>query len=150
MRVTEIHASTRPYPHWWTDVEDTRVLRRRKSSIDTILERNICFVDTPGYLEGSSEQDDMNLVIEYLESLLHQTTSITNLADGELVGVISGSGGILVDVVLYMLPPSEYRIYFGGSVTNNCKAKRSLRTSSSCSGSLPTPTSYLSLQSRRR
>jgi hypothetical protein len=107
MRVTEIHASTRPYPHWWTDVEDTRVLRRRKSSIDTILERNICFVDTPGYLEGSSEQDDMNLVIKYLESLLHQTASITNLADGELVGVISGSGGILVDVVLYMLPPSK-------------------------------------------
>ncbi|KAL1656912.1 hypothetical protein SLS61_000708 [Didymella pomorum] len=63
--------------------------------------------DTPGYLAGSSEQDDMSLVVEYLESLLQQTASITNLEDGELVGVISGSGGILVDVVLYMLPPNK-------------------------------------------
>ncbi|KAF1933929.1 uncharacterized protein M421DRAFT_414979 [Didymella exigua CBS 183.55] len=107
LRVTEIHASTRPYPHWWTDVEETRVLRRRKSSTDTILERNICFVDTPGYVEGSLEHDDMNLVVEYLESLLHQTASVTNMEDGEIVGVISGSGGILVDVVLYMLPPNK-------------------------------------------
>ncbi|KAF3046261.1 hypothetical protein E8E11_008970 [Didymella keratinophila] len=89
------------------DIEDTRVLRRRKSSIDTILERNICFVDTPGYFGGSSEQDDMNHVVEYVESLLQQTASITHLEDGELVGVISGSGGILVDVVLYMLPPNK-------------------------------------------
>lgn len=123
MRVTEIHASTRPYPHWWTDVEATRVLRRRKSSTDTILERNICFVDTPGYIEGSSEQDDMNLVIEYLESLHHQTASITNLEDGELVGVISGSGGILADVVLYMLPPSEYRAHPGKTNYLQCSDK---------------------------
>lgn len=107
MRLTEIHASTRPYPHWWTDVEETRVLRRRKSSLDTVLERNICFVDTPGYVEGSLEQEDTNLVVEYLESLLHQTASVTNLDDGEMVGLVSGSGGILVDVVLYLLPPSE-------------------------------------------
>lgn len=150
MRVTEIHASTRPYPHWWTDVEETRVLRRRKSSTDTILERNICFVDTPGYVEGSSEQDDMNLVIEYLESLHRQTASITNLEDGELVGVISGSGGILVDVVLYMLPPSEYRAYSGKKITNSVQIRTSARTSSSCSGSLLTPTSFPLLQSRRR
>ncbi|KAF3004215.1 hypothetical protein E8E13_006997 [Curvularia kusanoi] len=107
MRLTEIHASTRPYPYWWTDVEETRVLRRRKSSIDTVLERNICFVDTPGYVEGNCDQEDINLVVEYLESLLHQTASVTNLDDGEMVGLISGSGGILVDVVLYLLPPNK-------------------------------------------
>lgn len=140
MRVTEIHASTRPYPHWWTDVEETRVLRRRKSSIDTILERNVCFVDTPGYVEGSSEQDDMNLVVEYLESLLYQTASVTNMDDAELVGVISGSGGILVDVVLYMLPPSEYYTYHGIDITNIRKTRISPRTSNSCSDYLSSPT----------
>ncbi|KZM19813.1 uncharacterized protein EKO05_0004233 [Ascochyta rabiei] len=107
MSLTEIHASTKPYPPWWTDVEETRVLRRRKSSIDTILERNICFVDTPGYIEGRSEQDDMNLVVEYVESLLHQTASMTTLEDGKMVEVVSGSGGILVDVVIYLLPPNQ-------------------------------------------
>ena len=106
MRLTEIHASTKPYPHWWTDVEETRVLRRRKSSIDTILERNICFVDTPGYIENSV-QEDMDLVVEYLESQLQQTASITTMDEGKMIEVISGSGGILVDVVLYLLPPSK-------------------------------------------
>ncbi|XPS94298.1 hypothetical protein M3J09_003619 [Ascochyta lentis] len=107
MRLTEIHASTKPYPPWWTDVDETRVLRRRKSSIDTILERNICFVDTPGYIEGRSEQDDMNLVIEYMESLLHQTASMANMEDGKMIEVVSGSGGVIVDAVLYLLPPNQ-------------------------------------------
>lgn len=106
MRLTEIHASTKPYPHWWTDTEETRVLRRRKSSADTVLERNVCFVDTPGYIEGNCEKDDMNLVVEYLESLLQQTASVTTMEEGKMVEVISGSGGILVDAVLYLLPPS--------------------------------------------
>lgn len=47
--VTEIYASTRAYPSWWSDLEESRVLRRRKSLGDSVLERNLCFVDTPGY-----------------------------------------------------------------------------------------------------
>ena len=64
-------------------------------------------MDTPGYVEGNLDQEDINLVVDYLESLLHQTASVTNLDDGEMVGLISGSGGVLVDVVLYLLPPGE-------------------------------------------
>ncbi|KAI9881433.1 MAG: hypothetical protein M1823_006653, partial [Watsoniomyces obsoletus] len=44
--VTEIYASTKPYPPWWSDVEESRILRRRKSMGDSVLERNLCFVDT--------------------------------------------------------------------------------------------------------
>jgi len=106
MRVTETHASTKPYPHWWADVEESRVLRRRKSSTDTVLERNICFVDTPGYCHGSTEQDDMNMVVDYVESLLFQTSSVTTLEDNDALGIVSGSGGVLVDIVIYLLPPS--------------------------------------------
>ena len=47
--VTEIYASTRAYPSWWSDLEESRILRRRKSLGDSVLERNLCFVDTPGY-----------------------------------------------------------------------------------------------------
>ena len=65
-------------------------------------------MDTPGYVEAGSEQEDMGLVVEYLESLLHQTASVTTMEDGEMIGVVSGSGGILVDVVLYLLPPSKF------------------------------------------
>ncbi|KAF2132192.1 hypothetical protein P153DRAFT_334845 [Dothidotthia symphoricarpi CBS 119687] len=106
-RVTEIHASTKPYPHWWTDVEETRVIRRRKSSMDAILERNICFVDTPGYARGSSGKEDMSLVVDYVESLLYQTASMTSMEESDVLGVISGNGGVAIDVVIYLLPPNQ-------------------------------------------
>jgi hypothetical protein len=71
------------------------------------LERNICFVDTPGYSYDSSKVEDMARVVDYVENLLHQTTAVQSMDDGDLVGLISGSGGIAVDVVLYLLPPSK-------------------------------------------
>lgn len=48
-QITEVYASTRAYPAWWSDLEESRILRRRKSLGDSVLERNLCFVDTPGY-----------------------------------------------------------------------------------------------------
>ena len=49
LQITEVYASTRAYPAWWSDLEESRILRRRKSMGDSVLERNLCFVDTPGY-----------------------------------------------------------------------------------------------------
>ena len=55
---TEVYASTRAYPSWYSASEttDTDFPRRRKSSGtgDTVLDRNICFIDTPGYGNGTS------------------------------------------------------------------------------------------------
>jgi hypothetical protein len=51
--ILEIKASTRAYPTWWTtenDIDKSRSLRRE--SVGEVLERNLVFVDTPGY--GSS------------------------------------------------------------------------------------------------
>jgi len=53
-QISEVYASTRAYPHWWSDFDDGKVLKRRKSSGDSVLERNLCFVDTPGYCNGTS------------------------------------------------------------------------------------------------
>lgn len=53
-QITEIYASTKPYPEWWSEVDDLSVLGRKKSMGDAVLDRNICFVDTPGYGSGSS------------------------------------------------------------------------------------------------
>ncbi|KAJ4357289.1 uncharacterized protein N0V89_001864 [Didymosphaeria variabile] len=104
--ITETHASTKSYPAWYTDIEESRVLRRRKSSTtDAVLERNLCFVDTPGYSSDALKAEDMGRVIDYVEGLLYQTTSVSSMDDSDLFGVISGSGGIAVDVVLYLLPP---------------------------------------------
>jgi hypothetical protein len=53
-QITEIYASTKPYPEWWSEGDDFGVLMRRKSLGDAVLDRNVCFVDTPGYGSGSS------------------------------------------------------------------------------------------------
>ena len=106
-RIMEINASTKPYPPWWTDLEQSRTLRRRKSSSDAVLERNLCFVDTPGFRKGAAGVDDMNLVLAYVEDLLLQTSSCTSMEDSDLIGVVSGNGGVLVDVIFYLLSPSK-------------------------------------------
>jgi hypothetical protein len=52
--ISEVFASTKPYPEWWSDLDDFQLLKRRKTVGDTILDRNICFIDTPGYSDGPS------------------------------------------------------------------------------------------------
>jgi len=53
-QVAEVYASTKPLPEWWSDLDDSRVAKRRKSVEDAVLDRNICFVDTPGYSSAQS------------------------------------------------------------------------------------------------
>ena len=63
-QITEVYASTKPYPEWWSEVDDFRVMQRRKSLGDAVLDRNICFVDTPGYGSGSSVSFYMGVLPE--------------------------------------------------------------------------------------
>ena len=55
--ILEIKASTRAYPPWWKSETERdakpRPTMTRRESVGEVLERNICFVDTPGY--GSSD-----------------------------------------------------------------------------------------------
>ncbi|KAK7538749.1 uncharacterized protein J3D65DRAFT_343483 [Phyllosticta citribraziliensis] len=105
--IVEVYASTRAYPPWWSDLEESRVLRRRKSMGDTVLERNLCFVDTPGFDAPKTSQVQMDNVVQYVESLLHKNASITSMSDGDLLGILSGNGGFQIDVVFYLLKPSQ-------------------------------------------
>ncbi|KAF2659318.1 hypothetical protein K491DRAFT_712836 [Lophiostoma macrostomum CBS 122681] len=105
-KITEVHASTKAYPSWWTDLEESRV-RRRKSASDAVLERNLCFVDTPGFGKAVQTTDEQNMVIEYVESLLCKNASVTSMEDSDLLSVISGTGGVQVDVVFYLLSPKH-------------------------------------------
>ncbi|KAE9968832.1 hypothetical protein EG328_007255 [Venturia inaequalis] len=83
--ITEIYASTRAYPAWWSELEESRVLRRRKSM-------------------GGSPTWTEEHVVRYIESLLHKNASIATLSDSEVMNALSGSGGVQVDVVLYVIP----------------------------------------------
>jgi hypothetical protein len=116
--------------------------------MDTVLERNICFVDTPGYSQGSTKKEDMSMVVDYVESLLYQTSSVTTLEDSDALGVVSGSGGVLVDVVVYLLPPSKSSGSFAPCYTDITQTMTSPRTSSTCSACRLSPMSSLLLRSQ--
>ncbi|KAK6430516.1 hypothetical protein LTR95_013327 [Oleoguttula sp. CCFEE 5521] len=96
--IHEIQASTRPYPLWWSDMESSRSLWRRNSFGEGILERNICFIDTPGV--DSPEMADR--ILREVENLHLENAGIDTLSDNQLLGLFSGDGGTYVDAVLYL------------------------------------------------
>lgn len=101
-KLTEIYASTKPYPTWWSDLDDVSVLKRRKSLGDAVLERNLCFVDTPGYSSRSSPMDVIVPVVKYVETQLQKISSDA-LNESEIISMVGGDGGCQVDVVFYII-----------------------------------------------
>lgn len=102
-QITEVYSSTRAYPAWWSDLEESRILKRRKSMGDSVLERNLCFVDTPGYGSQTSLLECITPVINYIESQFKKTSAFENLSESETINMLSGNGGSQVDVVLYLI-----------------------------------------------
>lgn len=102
-RITEIFASTKAYPSWWSELEETKLLRKRKSIGETVLERNLCFVDTPGLALNSSTADGTDSILQYIETQMRKATSASDMSDSDLLGLMSGKGGPQVDVVFYLL-----------------------------------------------
>lgn len=107
--ISEIFASTRAYPTWWSELDESRILRRRKSNNEIVLERNLCFIDTPGFNESSAPQRAIDTVVEYIESLFWRNQSISTLRDGDVLSILSGNGGPQVDLVIYVLPSKSIR-----------------------------------------
>ena len=99
-QVNEVWASTKAHPEWWTGIEENRLQRRRKSIGGTILERNICFVDTPGYSRGLSITEGIQAVMSYIEEQVARPLSAATT--NELVSMLSGNVVLQVDVVLYL------------------------------------------------
>lgn len=96
--INEIYASTKPYPSWWSEVDESRILKRRKSVGDFVLERNICFIDTLD--SGKTDK-----VISYLEQQFLKTINALNIPGTDLTTLLSGKGGAHVDIVLYLMTP---------------------------------------------
>jgi len=113
-KLVEIHASTKSYPAWWSDMEESRILRRRKSMEDTVLERNICFVDTPA-LPTNANNSTPHPLPQYMEALLHKNASISAMNDNDLLNVLCGSGGVQVDVVIYAFGSRRHSCHCGFS-----------------------------------
>jgi hypothetical protein len=100
--ITEVYASTKPYPSWWTDAEDSKILRRRKSMGDAVLERNLCFVDVSSV--------GIEPIVEYMVQQLRSGMVSASTASGDFLGLLSGRGGAQVDVILYLLSNGKTRV----------------------------------------
>ncbi|GAB1202235.1 hypothetical protein APSETT445_000846 [Aspergillus pseudonomiae] len=99
--VTEIYASTKPYPVWWSDLEDSRVLRRRRSMGDVVLERNLCFVDPQSNSSDCAGQTD--IIVQYIRQQLLRAMTSLNSANHDFQNMLAGNGGAQVDAVLYLI-----------------------------------------------
>lgn len=116
-QVTEIMASTKTYPQWWTgSVKENSFSRRRRSSGESVLERNICFIDTPGFEVGDDHQPGLSVtgeplgsVVDYVEEQLWRTETLADINDSERLNMISGRGAFLVDVVLFLFSDGRLR-----------------------------------------
>lgn len=112
-KITETTASTKAYPAWWSEMDEVRGLKRRRSTGGAVLDRNICFIDTPGWdNSGASEHERMQEVAEdvitYIEEALGRNSSLGQLQDSEVLGSLSGGGGFQVDAVLYVFRPGKF------------------------------------------
>lgn len=103
---SEIYASTKPYPSWWSDLEDSRVLRRRRSTGDVVLERNICFVDTPA--TSLSRTGQVDAIIHYIRQQLFRATTAIDSCNHDFQNLLAGQGGTQVDAVLYLVSAGMY------------------------------------------
>jgi len=70
---------------------------------DSVLERNLCFVDTPGYGNKTSCLECITPVVNYVESHFKKASTFEGLSEPEIVNMLSGNGGSQVDVVLYVI-----------------------------------------------
>ena len=77
-------------------MDESRILRRRKSMGDAVLERNLCFVDT-------CTTKGIESVVEYMQQQLYGVIASSNSTSGEFLGLLSGRGGPQVDVILYLI-----------------------------------------------
>jgi hypothetical protein len=99
--LSEIYASTKPYPSWWSDLEDSRILRRRKSTGEVVLERNLCFVDTPG--SSTSRASQTATIAQYMRQQLARAVAAVGTTNSDLQNMLGGNGGSQVDAVLYLI-----------------------------------------------
>ena len=106
-RTMEVHASTKPYPSWWSDVEESRTLRRRRSMGDVVLERNVCFVDTFGWqtsdLAEGVRESSYKEVAELPEICMKQNAALGAMGESQLLSIFTNGGGSQVDAIVYLL-----------------------------------------------
>ncbi|KAL7787027.1 hypothetical protein V8C37DRAFT_391194 [Trichoderma ceciliae] len=98
-QVSEVYASTRPYPWWRAELDPSIAPRRRSSAMDEMLDRNLCFVDCPPQQKSEAAHPAVRYIESQLLPLLNRP-----IGDGDLWNLLSSGTEPIVDAVLYLLP----------------------------------------------
>ncbi|PSK51648.1 hypothetical protein B9Z65_2915 [Elsinoe australis] len=98
----ETRCSTKPHPTWSSEVVNEARKSRRQSLDDSLLERNISFVEIAAPSENESATHG-NIAIRYLEDRFRQTLGVRDLDDSELLSMFTYGGGLYPDIMLYVL-----------------------------------------------
>ncbi|KAH8686663.1 hypothetical protein BGZ61DRAFT_43429 [Ilyonectria robusta] len=99
--VAETYASSRPHPWWKTDSQLLLTDTQRPSSLTgEMLDRNVCFVEGPGHMNGpSGPWHDLRYVKSHVTALLGKP-----MDDSDLFSLLNAGGEPIVDVLLYLIP----------------------------------------------
>lgn len=107
--LAEIYASTKPYPPWWSDLEDSRILRRRKNTGEVVLERNVCFVDTSDANNSKTRSSQTTeVIIQYMRQQLSRAIASVSHPNPDLQNMLGGNGGSQVDLILYLISEGQH------------------------------------------
>lgn len=68
---------------------------------DSVLERNVCFVDT-------STSIKLEHIVRYTEKQLSLAIGSVSAVGHDFAGLLSGRGGSQVDVILYLISKGKY------------------------------------------
>jgi septin family protein len=129
--IVEISASTKPYPLYWLthheklssndinddpDTSSATIEGRRPSLIHSIesatssdgaLDRNICFVDTPGYGQFTNAMTCVQAVTSYLDKRFYETANVVNVSNPQVVNLLTTASSLSefphVDVCFYLI-----------------------------------------------
>ena len=109
--VEEASASTKPHRPWLAG-KVSKESTSRNEMAGGALERNLTFVDTPGFVSN----DNTGHVREYFDQNLMKMMDIRLMQDSDVVSMLGGAGGPQIDVVLWLfdatssdfeLPPEQ-------------------------------------------
>lgn len=99
--INEVRASTQPYPSWKLLPAVERADNR------TVIERNLCLVDTPGYALSAEADDAISPILRYVEGQFEKINEVLrdtlHLSDEDFLNLVAAPQGGLtqIDAAIY-------------------------------------------------
>jgi len=75
---------------------------------DIVLERNLCFVDTPATSLNRTEQTEV--IIYYMRQQLSRAIGALDSSNADFQNMLAGNGGSQVDAIIFLISQGKYLV----------------------------------------